>query len=379
MKKILLFLSPVFLAGFLVHDRNADGALAQYRTNKPDAVIHDGPYLMFRNKKAYVKYIHVDGTTKTPYIDSMASFDRGKLVLHVSTDEPGKTFQVQIKDRIQPERSETKKPEKELVISDIEGNFGAFKKLLLAAGVINEQYDWTFGKGHLLLIGDFVDRGFQQTEVLWLIYALEDKAKKAGGYVHYVLGNHEIMNMNGDLRYLHPKYTESAILLKENYVDLLGRDSELGQWLRSKNVVEKIGGVLYTHGGISRQVNLLDITLTDINKVSRPFYDDSTLTFPDTRLDTLFSDFGPFWYRGYYTGDRSQVPGILDTTLRKFGVGRVVTGHTMVADTISIWYNNKLINTDTHHVKGKSEALLIEGKTCYRLKPDGKKIMLTTD
>ncbi len=44
------------------------------------------------------------------------------------------------------------------------------------------------------------------TECLWLIYSLEEKAKAAGGYVHFILGNHEIMNMQGDFRYVQDKY-----------------------------------------------------------------------------------------------------------------------------------------------------------------------------
>ena len=101
-------------------------------------------------------------------------------------------------------------------------------------GVIDKDFNWTFGNGHLVLTGDFVDRGEQVTEVLWLIYALEDKAKEAGGYVHYVLGNHEIMNMSGDLRYLNKKYVDNAALLNAHFVTLYGENSELGRWLRTK-------------------------------------------------------------------------------------------------------------------------------------------------
>jgi hypothetical protein len=38
-----------------------------------------------------------------------------------------------------------------------------------------------FGKDHLVLVGDFVDRGVMVTEVLVLF--IEEKAKAAGGYV----------------------------------------------------------------------------------------------------------------------------------------------------------------------------------------------------
>ena len=63
------------------------------------------------------------------------------------------------------------------VVSDIEGEFKAFRQLLQGNNIIDENFNWTFGNGHLVLTGDFVDRGTLVTEVLWLIYSLEEKAK----------------------------------------------------------------------------------------------------------------------------------------------------------------------------------------------------------
>ncbi|MBL0334478.1 MAG: hypothetical protein IPP73_03875 [Chitinophagaceae bacterium] len=81
-------------------------------------------------------------------------------------------------------------------------------------------------------------------EVLWLIYSLEDQAKAAGGYVHYILGNHEIMNLDGDIRYVHGKYLEAASLLGQSYVNLLGENAELGPLAPHKNIIERIGNML---------------------------------------------------------------------------------------------------------------------------------------
>jgi hypothetical protein len=56
-----------------------------------------------------------------------------------------------------------KRSAKMLILSDIEGNFGAFRKLLQANHVIDDNFNWTFEKNHLVLIGDFVDRGTMVT------------------------------------------------------------------------------------------------------------------------------------------------------------------------------------------------------------------------
>ena len=61
------------------------------------------------------------------------------------------------------------------------------------------------------------------TEVLWLIYSLEEKAKAAGGYVHYILGNHEIMNMSDELDYVQERYIQHAQLMNKPYMQLFGQ------------------------------------------------------------------------------------------------------------------------------------------------------------
>ena len=342
-------------------------------TPDPGQVL-DGPYVLYRNNQVFVYYLKADGAAKTVKVDSFPVADRKKIMLELDTDEAGKVLRFPLRDKFNPEKTEYKKVSKQLVISDIEGNFTAFRKLLQGAGVIDANYNWTFGNGHLLLVGDFVDRGDHQTEVLWLIYYLEEKARAAGGYVHYVLGNHEIMNMSGDLRYLHPKYTEHNALMGQHHMTLYGADAEIGRWLRSKNVVEKVDNHLYTHGGISRKVNTMDLSLGKINELARPFYADTSYAYPDANTDTLYQEFGPFWYRGYFVGETATAAQIIDSTFDKFHVKKMVVGHTPVRDTISVWYDGRLYNVDTPHAKGKSEALLIEGDKHYRVLPDGRKI-----
>lgn len=260
-----------------------------------------------------------------------------------------------------------------LVISDIEGNFTALRKLLQAAHVINENFDWTFGKAHLVLTGDFVDRGNMITEVLWFIYALEEKAKAAGGYVHFILGNHEVMNMSNDLRYVPQEYLQHAALLNKPYMQLFGNNSEIGRWLATKNIMERIGNILFVHGGVSAQLNSMAIPVNELNNISRPFYTDTTYTYSDKRLDIVYSNAGPFWYRGYYLSPKATMEQI-DSTLDFYGVRHISTGHTIIASEIRSLYDGKLFNTDVHHADGHSEALLIEHGKFWRIKDTGEKL-----
>lgn len=374
MKKITLILLPfLLLAGFGFI--NIGSRLPN--PNYIGGIQYDGPYVLYKNDQLFVKSVFGDSIQSTIGVDSMALSAKAGLTLTVATDEPGKTFSVQLKKKLQVEKVEYKKVNKLVVLSDIEGNFSAFRKLLQNCGVIDTSYNWTFGNGHLVLVGDFFDRGDQVTEVLWLIYALEEKAKTAGGYVHFVLGNHEIMNLSGDLRYLQPKYFKSASLLNETYMGgLYGENSEIGRWLRTKNIVEKIGPILFAHGGISPEINRMDISLSRINEISRPFYPDTNYVYPDQKIDTIFSDLGPFWYRGYYKAVRLASTAQIDSTLEKFNVKIITTGHTIVSDTIRVLHNGKLINTDVHHAAGHSEAMLIEDGKYYRVTGRGEKFLI---
>ncbi len=365
--KISLNILPFLMAGLFLF-------------NMIDAADHpvqnDGPYVMYKNGKIYANYIFEDNGTKTVKTDSAELFDKNRLILNVATNTPGKTFSVKLKNRFQNEKSDFKRVRKQLVISDIEGSFGAFRKLLKAATVIDDNFNWTFGEGHLVLTGDFFDRGDHVTEVLWLIYSLEEKARAAGGYVHFILGNHEIMNLNGDLRYVHPKYFQNAETLNQDYLSLYNDQSELGRWLRTKNVIQKIGNVLYIHGGISSIVNGMEIPASGINDLVKPYYGDTTYNYPNMAIEILYSELGPFWYRGYYSGQVRASQQQIDSTLNLYKANYIATGHTIAADTISTWYDKKLFNTDVPHYKGFSEALYIENNKFYRLKASGEKFLI---
>src|ERR1043165_3624077 len=341
LNKTIFILIP-FLMGFLFYGKKDNPEKKRISDGQ-----NDGPYVLYKDKQIIIKYIMQKNDIKSMTVDSVSLSDKFKTTLWINTDEPGKKFPVNFKKTIQVESAAYPAVKKLLALSDIEGNFSSFRKLLQANGVIDSNFNWQFGNGHLVLIGDFVDRGEQVTEVLWLIYSLEEKAKTAGGMVHFILGNHEIMNMSNDLRYVNKKYWENTTLLNEKYETLYGENSELGRWLRSKNIIENVGGILFMHGGISANINRLGFSINTINEMARPYYADTTYNYLPP-LDTLFSDKGPFWYRGYYFGNKKATAKQVDSTLTLFGTDYIATGHTIVADTISVWFNGKIFNTDVH-------------------------------
>jgi hypothetical protein len=86
-------------------------------------------------------------------------------------------------------------------IGDVHGDAKTFRALLLSIGLIDREGRWKGGETHLVQTGDLLDRGPGSREVLDLLMSLERQAPEAGGRVVVVLGNHEAMNVYGDLRY----------------------------------------------------------------------------------------------------------------------------------------------------------------------------------
>lgn len=355
---------------------------------KYQAYLNDGPYILYEKDSSFEYFINGNSVSRrTLFIKD------SKTVM--ITPGVNDRFSVLLKDSLVTEPSKFPKPEKILVLSDIEGEYEAFKNLLIVNHVIDENYNWTFKKGHVVFNGDMFDRGEQVAECLWLIYYLEQKAKLSGGYVHFVLGNHEVMNLRGDDRYSHPKYNHNRTLLNKTQKELYGNNSELGRWLRTKNIMEKIGDLMFVHGGIGKEFSdSISLSIEEVNDLFRKNIDVVDLIGKETRL--IFSSYySPFWFRLYYDDGDQRLTNARDTSVKihihhpsdeqlsdilvKWDVNRIITGHTIVNDTISLHYDGKVVNTDTRHAKGQSEALLVEGYNYFRVDKNGDRKLLFND
>jgi len=89
-----------------------------------------------------------------------------------------------------------------VAVSDIHGAYDALIATFQEAGVIDDSLAWNGADTHLVITGDLLDRGPESRRVMDLIIRLEREAIRAGGRVHQLLGNHEVMNLIGDLRYV---------------------------------------------------------------------------------------------------------------------------------------------------------------------------------
>jgi hypothetical protein len=89
-----------------------------------------------------------------------------------------------------------------VVVGDVHGAYEALVEVLQETELIDAELRWTGGTTHLVSVGDLLDRGTEARRVLDLVMRLESEARAAGGRVAVLLGNHELMNLTGDWRYV---------------------------------------------------------------------------------------------------------------------------------------------------------------------------------
>ena len=265
-------------------------------------------------------------------------------------------------------------------ISDIHGQYNLLINLLTAQGIIDSMSQWSFGDGHLVIVGDVFDRGDLVTECLWFLFQLEKQAKKKGGRVHLLLGNHEVMILHGDIGYIHPKYKFISQASKTPYPDLFSDKTVLGKWLRSKNISVSINDFVFVHGGFSKKVIDKENSLRIINKTFRDEILPSQISKNDSNqfISNLYFENGPLWYRGYVNPnafDSDQAEYILS----KLNKDAIVVGHTSMPQIVSL-YDNRIILIDSSIKFGKSgELLIFEDDILYRGLQNGDRLLLDSE
>jgi len=336
--------------------------------------IDDGPYANYQTNKDGLAVMVVNWVCKGKVISKTLAKTAGAVI----APECGYAKPVAVRDESPTFPVPAKFTARKLVaLSDVHGQFDTMVKLLQANGVIDRELKWSFGDGHMVMIGDMLDRGPKVTEVLWFLYQLEAEARAAGGAVHTMLGNHEAIVLYDDLRYINPKYATVAKKLDSTYPALFGEQTVLGRWLRAKPMLLQVNDMLFVHGGLNPDYAALKLSVAQTNEAFRNTLGQPRATIRATPLPAfLYGSSGPIWYRGYFR-DPQIGSAALDALLAQYGVKRIVVGHTTLSGAFS-HYGGRVLNTDTGILRGVSGELLFwdEGKLSRGL-IDGRRESLT--
>jgi Calcineurin-like phosphoesterase len=288
-----------------------------------------------------------------------------------------------------------------VAVGDLHGDFSAWRDALRAASLVDHDGHWSGGDTTLVQTGDAVDRGPNSLEIIEDLMRLQKEAARAHGRLIAMVGNHEAMNLTGDLRYIsaadYAGYADSrSALRRENVYNSnkaaiemayrqndpqmsgeaikmawfeaypLGRiehqiawsdQGRVGRWIVKNPVVVLLDGTLFVHGGISPAY--AGLTVAEINSRAA-----AALTARNSDPTAIINDEqGPLWYRGLaqppatpngetlvaQTSAQIQPAGEdqLDALLSAYGARRIVVAHTPILSGIAFFDDGKLICIDT--------------------------------
>jgi len=330
--------------------------------------------------------------------------------------EPVETVQVE-DELVQPTQAEEKKTyrysdvEKVVVIGDIHGAHQSLVKVLKKSGLLDEDAKWAGGKTHLVSLGDLLDRGAESRKIMDLLMSLQEQARAAGGRVHVLMGNHELMNMSADTEYVSaaefssyrdletPEVREAEQLRYETLLPeqrtktfdqkyppgffghqlAMSETGAYGAWLRSLPYMIVINDMALVHGGLPQMVADLGLEGTNqkLDDMFRAYetswnalvqakglegyasYNekfDIAMALPEEEgagflaaaHAELFSPDGPLWSREDSVCIPLTVEDILDAALTRLDVNRVVVGHTVTPDNlITTRFEGRVVMVDT--------------------------------
>ena len=317
--------------------------------------------------------------------------------------------------------AQSAQPARIVAVGDLHGDYEAWIEIALRARLIDRRNRWAGGSSILVQTGDIVDRGAGSLKIIRHLMKLQGQARRSGGRVVVVVGNHEAMNMTDDLRYVHPgeyaafvnadsdrlrrrlyeankaaiatayrartpAMTDSAIRAAWLAANPAGKiehqaawspSGELGRWTIVNPAVARIGDTLFAHGGIS--LRYAGIPIAEINRRAA-----AELASQSEAADALINDpYGPLWYRGYVVQSldpevRTAAPGQQTAVARAYpppeqelaavltstGAKRMVIAHTPNRAGIAISYGGRLALIDTgisRYYGGKLSYLEIVG------------------
>ena len=255
-----------------------------------------------------------------------------------------------------------------VAFGDVHGAYRELVSLLQRTGVIDGSLRWSGGNTHLVSLGDLVDRGPDSRAVLDLLMRLENEAPGAGGVVHVVLGNHEVMNLTGDRRYVSEAdyaafaapNAEPATTAESERERAFAPNGRYGAWLLQKPALIVIDDTAYVHGGLTSAFAALGLERGNVD-----FHDALTRALAgDVDAETLLSDDGPVWYRGTALCHVLIEGARLQHSLQRLSVRRVVVGHTPTRTRrVSSRFGGNVVMLDTGMLtqvyRGRPSALVI--------------------
>lgn len=316
-----------------------------------------------------------------------------------------------------PPAIEYRKPAVKRIISigDIHGDLGKLKRALKSAGLINDDFRWVGGSTVVVQVGDQLDRGDDEVQVLYALERLQREASRDGGAVHVLNGNHETMNIAGDFRYA--TTGANAGFARWFAAQALGttwkqrckcsagwseaRDLETGplgsiparqeyqacrwsalqpgsaftrRFFAGHPIVLQIGSTVFVHGGLLPQH--LDIGVDKINRDTQEWMFGARQV---TKPTFLRGSAAVVWAREYSMESEDKCKcDALRETLARMQASRMVVGHTIQRAGVNSACDERVIRVDVGMSAGCGDAApqvleIVDDRHLFRIAEDGSR------
>jgi hypothetical protein len=275
-------------------------------------------------------------------------------------------------------------PARLVALGDLHGDLAATRAALRLAGAIDERDRWIGADLVVVQTGDILDRGGDELEILTLFEDLASQARAVGGNVHALNGNHELMNVKLDFRYvtlggyldfLPEPLDEDDAVVPEDVVKAVSErikafrpGGPVALRLAEHNVVAIVGKTVFVHGGVLPHI--VEYGIERLNQQSREWIRKDI----DCPPEVLLARDGPVWSRHYSDEPDEEDCRLLEETLERLGVERMVVGHTVQDGAISHACGEKVWRIDVGmaaHYGGTPAVLEISKGTVRALTEPG--------
>jgi hypothetical protein len=258
----------------------------------------------------------------------------------------------------------------------------ATRAALRLAGAIDSLDTWIGGDLVIVQTGDILDRGDEEEATFRMFEKLSEQAEAAGGAVHLLNGNHELMNAYHDYRYV----TEGGYADFEDVTVVEAVDSllaslepnrraraqalrpggEFALLLAEQNTFLIVGSTLFVHGSVLP--DHVDHGLDRMNgEIQAWLRDEAPLP------EWVRGDRSPVWNRLYSDKPDLAACDTLVSVLDRLEVERIVVGHTVQTAGITSYCGGRVWCIDvgmSAHYGGRPEVLEIRGDVVRGLRRD---------
>ena len=316
-----------------------------------------------------------------------------------------------------------------VVIGDLNGAYDVLVDILRGTGLVNRNLSWVGGRDELVQVGDLFNRGGGAAQALRLLLKLQRQARRAGGRVTVLLGNHEVMTalrhegycteeeylsfatarerrewparVMRAMRRLARQRPHGVVLPIEPRLEAwkiehvpgraalrraLGPRGSLGRALRALPITYRCGDALFVHAGLLPVWAELGLDALEA-RARQDWAAAARNRLWELPKASLFrSASSPLWDRSLLRGG-AQARSSLKRTLSLLGAKRMIVGHTQTASLprgvegrILVVQGARLIGVDVGLTSGADTprtALIIDGARGLEWTPHETRVLWT--